>query len=99
MVWRYWLLPLLCFGASLILRADDIRFSLPDLPPLVDASLHGPLVDLLRSMETDDRGDRFVIDGPFPFKRSVNNVISGKFDAHMPLLRNPDIANPPKGFI
>lgn len=90
---------LVLFWVNNIAHAEDMRFSLPESPPLITSQHSGPLVDLIREMEKENHNGHFVVDGPFPFARSINNVVSGVSDVHMPLLWNSEVKAAPQGFI
>ena len=91
-----WLLSL---SSAISVCADDIKVSVPEIPPLVQSTRGGQIVDLVHALSSHYGGGRFLIEGPYPFKRSIDNVASGKSDMHIPLLFNPAAPNPPPGCI
>jgi polar amino acid transport system substrate-binding protein len=68
------------------IAGTDIIISLPEMPALIDE-----FNKLIIEMQKEYRDGKFIVIGKFPFARSVNNIITGKADVHMPLLFN-DIA-------
>lgn len=79
-------------------RARDLVISLPLLPPLVEADSTGHLLDLARAMDRVYTDGRIKIIGPYPFVRSLKNVMRGTADMHMPILLNPLVKESDLGF-
>jgi polar amino acid transport system substrate-binding protein len=69
--------------------AQDYNTSLAKMPGYAESTEKGILVDLVKAIESES-GEKInlVVE---PFARSINNVISGKADFHMPLIAVPDI--------
>lgn len=72
-----------------VAAADDLRISLPILPPMVDERGRGPLGDLARAIAREWKEGRASIIGPLPFEKSVENVVAGRADVHFPLISSP----------
>lgn len=88
---RRWLLV---FGGAFSLAGAwglDVRVSLPLNPPMIVDETHGPLVTMIQAMGASFPQDRVTVTGVFPFARSVQNVIAGRADLHVPLIRNPHV--------
>lgn len=64
-------------------EVPDLIVSLPFLPGLAESKEKGLLVDFVRAMDDIYEGNIFIL-GVFPFKRSINNILVGKADFHMP---------------
>jgi len=77
----------LCSMATLG-HAQNLKASLPVLPPLVVTADKGILVDLVKAIDQAYPGGSISIEVA-PFSRSIRNVVSGKADFHMPFLKNP----------
>jgi len=65
----------------------DLEASLAQLPGLADTPDKGAFVDIVKAMDEIYPGKINI--KLYPFARSVNNVLSGKADFHIPSLRNP----------
>ena len=65
-------------------QARDLKASLPfPLPPLVESSDKGILVDLVKAMAEEYKDGKITWE-LFPFARSMENVEKGRADFHMP---------------
>ncbi|MBN2062892.1 MAG: hypothetical protein JW882_20990 [Deltaproteobacteria bacterium] len=64
----------------------DLKASMAFLPDILETPDKGVFVDLIKMIDSvyDGNIERSV----YPFPRSIENVISGKADFHMPMLRN-----------
>ena len=71
-------------------RSEDLKASLPLLPPLVVNENSGILVDLVKAIDEVYTQGAISIK-VFPFARSIENVVEGNADFHMPFLVNPSI--------
>ena len=71
-------------------RSEDLKASLPLLPPLVINENTGILVDLVKAIDEAYTQGAISIK-VFPFARSIENVVEGNADFHMPFLVNPSI--------
>ncbi len=80
-----WILSFALISAT---EARDLKASLAYLPKIAESPEKGVLVDLVRAMDEAYPEGKILI-GVYPFKRSVDNVISGNADFHMPILLNP----------
>lgn len=83
----------MCLVVSLILvlfsgavYARDLTISMAFLPSVLENPDKGPFVDLVKAMDNAYEGS--IIRGVYPFPRSIDNVISGKADFHLPMIRN-----------
>jgi polar amino acid transport system substrate-binding protein len=63
--------------------------SLAQIPGLADSPDKGTVVDIVKAID-DVYPGKIKIE-LYPFARSINNVIEGKADFHIPILRNPAI--------
>jgi polar amino acid transport system substrate-binding protein len=70
------------------LSAKDLRASLAYLPVLIDDADTGGYVDFVRAID-DAYPDGRIIRKVYPLVRSVNNVLTGKADFHVPMIVNP----------
>ena len=72
-------------------QAKDLKASMPfPLAPLVESKDKGILIDLLKAMAEEYKGGKLTWE-LYPFKRSMENVETGKADFHMPQLVNPKL--------
>ena len=70
-------------------NAQDYKASLAKMPVYSESTEKGVLVDLVKAIATESgKKINLVVE---PFARSLNNIISGKADFHMPLIAIPDI--------
>lgn len=81
------------------LGANDLTVSLGQLPGLAESPTKGILVDLVKTMDSYYPGNIKI--EVVPFLRSVTNVIEGKADFHIPLIRTPysDVNKLPYDFV
>jgi polar amino acid transport system substrate-binding protein len=82
--WPFLLLLILLFSVPAYAR--DLVISMAYLPGVLETPDKGPFVDLVRGL--DDVYDGTIQRGVYPFPRSIENVISGKADFHLPMIRN-----------
>lgn len=73
---------MLCFGMNGY--SAGLKASLGQLPIYSESPEKGILVDLIKAIETES-GKQISI-SVMPFARSINNVITGDADFHMPLI-------------
>ena len=85
---------LVCGILSLVLTlaghalCRDLKVSLGYLPKIAESPEKGEFVDLIKAMdEVYTKGNIQI--KVFPINRSIDNVIQGKADFHMPFLKNP----------
>lgn len=64
----------------------DLEASLALLPGLADSADQGAFVEVVKAMDEVYPGKIHI--QVYPFARSVNNVLSGKADFHIPAMRN-----------
>jgi polar amino acid transport system substrate-binding protein len=83
----------ICLVLSLILvlfsgavYAKDLTISMAFLPGILETPDKGPFVDLVQAMDNAYSGS--IARGVYPFPRSIENVLSGKADFHLPMIRN-----------
>ena len=72
-------------------QARDLKASLPIIPPQVESSDKGILIDLMKAMAEEYKDGKITWE-VFPFERSMENVEKGRADFHMPQLVNPSIS-------
>ena len=68
----------------------DLKASIAQLPGLADSPEKGAFIDLVKAIDAAYKDGKITI-GVYPFARSVNNVIDGFADFHIPNVRNPQI--------
>jgi polar amino acid transport system substrate-binding protein len=69
--------------------AADFKASLAQMPVYAETKDKGVLVDFTKALaEATGKNIEFSV---VPFARSMNNVVTGKADFHMPLIAVPDI--------
>jgi polar amino acid transport system substrate-binding protein len=66
--------------------ARDLKISMAYLPDILESPDKGVFVDLVKGL--DDVYEGTIQRGVYPFPRSIENVISGKADFHLPMIRN-----------
>ena len=83
----------ICLVVSIILVlfsgvvfARDLTISMAFLPGVLETPDKGPFIDLVKAMDNAFEGS--IVRGVYPFPRSIDNVISGKADFHLPMIRN-----------
>lgn len=75
------------FSASAI--AAGINASIAMMPVYAESMDKGVLVDLVKAIR--EQSKKMITYQVVPFKRSMNDVIHGRVDFHMPLIQNPDL--------
>ncbi len=83
-------IALLLLAAGPVL-AKDLKGSLAKMPVYAESPDKGVLVDLVKAIAAET-GNKISIQ-VVPFKRSMNYVINKKVDFHMPLIKNPEVAD------
>jgi len=73
------------FGSGLA-SARDLKASMAFLPDILETPDKGVFVDLVKAI--DDVYEGNIERNVYPFPRSIDNVISGKADFHLPMIRN-----------
>ena len=68
--------------------AEDLSASLAYLPNILENSFKGGFIDLTKAIDEVYTDGRIIIEVS-PFARSINKLISGKVDFHLPCIRNP----------
>jgi len=68
----------------------DMVVSVAYLPNISESPDKGVFIDLIKAMGETYTEGTFKI-SVFPFNRSIDNVVNGKADFHIPMLRNPNI--------
>lgn len=76
---------ILVFSSGAVM-ARDLSVSMAFLPDILENPDKGVFVDIIKAM--DDVYDEKIERNVFPFPRSLDNVISGKADFHLPMIRN-----------
>ncbi len=69
----------------------DLKASLAELPVLAETPTQGLLVDLVKSMDKAYKKGNINIQ-VLPFRRSIRDVVQGRADFHLPILKNPDVS-------
>ncbi|QTA82784.1 Uncharacterized protein dnl_51680 [Desulfonema limicola] len=69
-------------------NARDLVASMGQLPVLIEDKDKGPFVELVKAID-DVYTKGKIIREVYPFKRSLANVVDGKADFHIPLIKNP----------
>ncbi len=77
----------LIFAANTM--AADLQISLAQMPVYAENTEKGVLVDFSKAIAAES--GKSINIKVVPFARSMNNVVSGKADLHMPLIAIPDI--------
>ncbi|MGD0230257.1 MAG: ABC transporter substrate-binding protein [Syntrophorhabdales bacterium] len=72
-------------------ETKDLTASLALIPGLIDSPDKGPFVDVVKAIGGVYTGGKIKIE-TYPFARSVQNVVQGKADFHIPTLRNRAIS-------
>ena len=82
------LLLVLSLSFSFVLSAKIIKASFAKMPQYSENVDKGVLIDLIKAIEKTlgEKIERVVV----PFPRSVNNVIEGKADFHVPIIELPE---------
>lgn len=68
--------------------AEDLSASLAYLPNILENSFQGGFIDLTKAIDEVYTTGRIIIEVS-PFSRSINKLISGEVDFHLPCIRNP----------
>ncbi len=79
---------LIYFVCATALFAKDFEASLAYLPVLIEDSSTGGYVEFLKAID-EEYTEGKIIRKVYPFERSIQNVLRGKADFHMPLIVNP----------
>ena len=81
-------LPLLTAGLTMnpAAYADDLRISLPLLPPTIESANKGPLAKLAQAIARQWKEGKATVGVPVPFSVSVDKITSGEADVHFPLI-------------
>jgi len=87
------LIPLCVMLSVILLMASpaackDLVASVALLPNISESPDKGVFIDLIKAMNDTYPEGKFKIE-VFPFGRSIDNVVTGKSDFHIPMLRNP----------
>jgi polar amino acid transport system substrate-binding protein len=75
-------------ATSVVLGQNNLKVSLPLMPPAIINANEGVFVDLIKAMKEDYKDGTIEIIGVYPFARSVENVISGTADIHIPITKS-----------
>ncbi len=68
--------------------SNNLIASLAQLPGLADTPEKGAFVDLVKALDDEYTGGKITIE-IYPMARSINNVIEGNADFHIPVFVNP----------
>jgi len=82
--------------ASVMSRDDsrDLKASMAYLPGLIETENKGTFVDLVKELDKYYTEGNIIIE-IYPLARSVENVIEGRADFHVPVFRNPAVPEDP----
>lgn len=83
-------LLMLLFCTPFLVKAEgtkDLTASLALLPGVIDSPDRGPFVDLVKAIGSAYTEGKIKIE-TYPFARSIDNVVKGKADFHIPTVRN-----------
>ena len=83
-IWSVVLALLFLFTSGL--HAEEITISMAHLPGILETPDAGPFIDLVKAIDNVYEGT--INRGVFPFPRSIDNVVTGKADFHLPMIRN-----------
>ena len=78
------------FSLSSPAMSRDLKASLAFLPEILESPEKGVFVDFVKAIDEVYTGGKIDIQ-VYPFNRSVENVINGKADFHLPMIKNPII--------
>lgn len=88
-----------------VISSQDIILSLPDLPVHSYLSENGEptgtFIDMYKLMKRKYTKGSIILSGLFPFERSLKNVVEGRADIHLPIIRpeNAEQLNLPYDFL
>lgn len=68
--------------------SEDLNASLAFLPKVSESPTEGVFVDLVKAIDEAYTDGNITIK-VYPFNRSLDNVITGKADFHIPFMKNP----------
>ena len=68
-------------------NAKDLVVSMAFLPDILERPDKGAFVDIIRAID-DVYEDGVILRKVYPFPRSIQNVITGNADFHLPMIRN-----------
>lgn len=83
----YFWVSFLLFGLNNDAESRDLKASLGYLPKILESPDKGAFVDLVKAIDSSYSDGQINIK-VYPFPRSINNVITGNADFHLPMLRN-----------
>ncbi|MBU0993126.1 MAG: transporter substrate-binding domain-containing protein [Proteobacteria bacterium] len=86
---HFFYMAVLCFTMFFgfgLTGAEDLKVSMAYLPDILETPDKGVFVDIVKSI--DDVYEGHIERKVFPFARSMDNVITGKADFHLPMIRN-----------
>jgi len=88
---RAWLqssLTCLLFLLAHSIVAKDFKASIAHIPMLAETSDKGAFIDLTKALDNVYEEGSFAIK-VYPMGRSLNNVVNGRADFHIPMIRSP----------
>lgn len=68
-------------------KAKDLVVSMAFLPDILESPDKGSFVDIIKAID-DVYEDGIILRKVYPFPRSIQNVIIGNADFHLPMIRN-----------
>lgn len=66
--------------------SGDIIVSVGIVPDLIDSAEKGPFIDVLKLIDEEYKGGKFIINA-YPYLRAQENIINKKADLNMPAMR------------
>jgi polar amino acid transport system substrate-binding protein len=87
---------LLCVGGHNTL-AKDLKASVAYIPLLAESSEEGAFVELVKAID-EVYTDGTISISVYPMARSINNVVIGKADFHVPMMQSPYVSLDDKPF-
>ena len=71
---------------NVIASDRDLKVSMAFLPDILETPDNGVFVDIIKAI--DDVYDGNIDRNVYPFVRSINSVVNGEADFHLPMIRN-----------
>lgn len=68
--------------------AKDFKASIAHIPMLAESTEKGPFIDLTKALDDAYEEGSFTIK-VYPMGRSLNNVVDGRADFHLPMIHSP----------
>ncbi len=91
-----WLLPII-IALSSEAQARDIKIFVAKLPAIAESKDKGILIDYIKAMQKVYKEGKITYE-VLPFRRSLEMVIAGHGDIHVPILKDPSKTEKELGF-